>query len=239
MREGRDTTVRQRSGWLIPLGVFVVTAILSALLLVYYLAPPPAAFIEERPTPTARTDRVNLAIGDTAFAIPANYLEYRSARQGGTVREVALFAILPDFRGYSDWDSSLFAGNAADSPVVYMLIGEERYNISEAERLNRIYLGYVSDPKGQPGPFGLTAYTFRADSGYGGEDLFVGHLGKRIVVFRCDRGSLRVPSPSCLRDERIGHHLSVSYRFKRTQLSHWREIAVGVNRLIQSFKAKA
>ncbi|HEY4115959.1 MAG TPA: hypothetical protein VGM17_18020, partial [Rhizomicrobium sp.] len=107
--------------------------------------------------------------------------------------------------------------------------------LSESQRLQRIYLDYVVYPRGQPAPFGLTEYQFRDDSGYRGEDLFVGQIGKHVVVLRCDRKSAHVPSPSCLRDERLPQHLSLSYRFKRAQLSRWKEIAIGVDRLMHRF----
>ena len=58
--------------------------------------------------------------------------------------------------------------------VVYLLIRDENLNLSEADRLSRIYMAYVTNPRGVPGPFGLTQYTFREDSGYRREDLFVG-----------------------------------------------------------------
>src|ERR1700685_3938416 len=96
-------TVRQRSGWLIPVAVFVVTAALSALFLLYYLAPAPNSFIEEHPSPTARVDPIPLSVDGMKLVIPANYILYASARQGGARKEVALAAKLPDFHGYSDW----------------------------------------------------------------------------------------------------------------------------------------
>src|SRR6266446_164933 len=74
---------RRRSGWLIPLAVFFVTACLSALVLAYYFAPAPPG-------------------------------------------------------------------------------------------LERVYLSQIENPKGQPGPYGLRQYAFRADSGYHDQDLFVG-----------------------------------------------------------------
>ena len=46
--DNSDDGVRQRSGWLIPLGVFLVTFALSALFLLFYLAPTPPSFFEER-----------------------------------------------------------------------------------------------------------------------------------------------------------------------------------------------
>lgn len=231
-----DDTIRQHSGWLIPIGVFAVTALLSAMVLLFYLAPAPTSFIEEHPAPTSRTDPISLSVGSMAFTIPANYVLYKSARQGGIRRDIALFATLPDFRGYSDWRSQLFVGNAFDSTIVYLLIREEPLNITEAERLQRIYLNFVVDAAGKPGPFGLTEYTFRDDSGYHGEDLFVGGTSDNPVVLRCDRFSQQVRSPSCLRDMRLKHGVALSYRFKRAHLADWRAISDGVRALIQSFR---
>ncbi len=230
-----DDTVKQRSGWLIPLAVFVVTAVLSGLFLLFYLAPAPTSFIEEHQSPTSRTDPVHITVGGLSLNIPANYLLYAGARQGGERKQVDLFAIFPDFHGYSDWESQAFSGNAEDSPIIYMLIRDAPYNISEEERLKRIYLTYVADPLGKPGPFGLTEFAFRDDSGYRREDLFVGELQGHPVVMRCVRFSQEVPSPSCLRDVRLSKSVVLSYRFKRAHLVDWREIAVGTGNLAHSF----
>jgi hypothetical protein len=233
-----DGDVKQRSGWLIPVAVFIVTAGLSALFLLYYLVPAPTSFIEEHVAPTSRADRVSLTINGTKFSIPANYIMFARQRQGGTLKEAQLFTTFPDFEGYSDWHASSFSGNAADSAMIFLLLREEQFKISEADRLQRIYLTYVVDPAGKPGPFGLTQYVFRDDSGYHGEDLFVGQRNGKPAVLRCVRFSPQVPSPSCLRDVRIGSGVTLSYRFKRANLGHWEEIATGVDKLIASFRAK-
>jgi len=233
-----DDDVKQRSGWLIPIAVFIVTAGLSALFLLYYLVPAPTSFIEEHAAPTSRTDPVALTINGSKFSIPANYIMFARARQGGALKEVQLFTAFPDFSGYSDWHSSSFSGNAADSPVIFILLREEQFKISEAERLQRIYMTYVADPAGKPGPFGLTQYVFRDDSGYHGEDLFVGQQNGKPVVLRCVRFSPQVPSPSCLRDARATGGVTVSYRFKRANLGRWQEITQGVDKLVASFRVK-
>ena len=235
---GEDETVKQRSGWLIPITVFVVTAGLSALFLLYYLVPIPASFIEEHPAPTSRSDPVSLSIGSLKMTIPANYIIYARARQGGAQKQVELFTTFPDFKGYSDWYASDFTGNAPDSPAIFMLMRQDQFKITEAERLSRIYLGYVSHPAGTEGPFGLTQYTFRDDSGYRGEDLFVGQMDGQPIVLRCVRFSIQVPSPSCLRDMKLPHGVTLSYRFKRAHLGHWLDIAQGMKALMQSFGAK-
>jgi hypothetical protein len=235
-RDQVDETVKQRSGWLIPIAVFVVTAVLSAVILLLYLAPTPQSFLQEHPSPTSRADPIDLSVNGLSLKIPANFIIYSSARQGGPRKDVALFTTFPDFRGYSDWEASNFTSNAADSPVIYMLIREEVLDLSEEERLQRIYLTYVADPAAKPGPFGLTDYAFRDDSGYHGKDLFVGQGTTGPVVMLCDRFSQLVPNPSCLRDVRLKHGVALSYRFKRAHLANWHEIADGIGVLVQSFR---
>ncbi|MBI3678375.1 MAG: hypothetical protein HY243_17330 [Proteobacteria bacterium] len=231
-----DDTVKRHSGWLVPIAVFVVTAALSALFLLYYLAPAPTSFIEERPLPTDASDPVSLSVNGLDLTIPGNYIKFKSVRQGGARREIALFASFPDFHGYSGWDSGTFSNNSADSPLIEMLIRQESLHLGEADRLKRIYLNYVVDPKGEAGPFGLTQFTFRDDSGYRGEDLFVGQMNGKPIVMRCVRFSQNVANPSCLRDVRLTKGAALSYRFKRALLSRWQDIATGVETLAQSFR---
>jgi hypothetical protein len=149
-----------------------------------------------------------------------------------------MFALLPDLHGYAPAEASRFNDNAADSEVVYMLLREEKLNFSEADRLKRIYMNYVADPNGSEGPFGLTQFTFREDSGYHSDDLYVGETDQGPVVMRCVRFSQDVTSPSCLRDVPVAHGVTLAYRFKRAHLSHWREIAAGIDRLVKTFIAK-
>lgn len=217
-----DGTIRKRSGWLIPLGVFLVTAALSALVLLYYLAPTAPNFLEEQVAPTSRGDLIALRVHDLKLWIPANYLQFESARQGGTRKDLALFAILPDMAGWSNWEASNFAANTPDSPVVFLLIREEQLNLTEADRLSRIYTAYISNAQGTPGPFGLTQYAFREDSGYRNQDLFVGQTPAGPEILRCDR--------------HVAHAVALSYRFKREHLARWQEIGEGVDRLIATFE---
>lgn len=230
--------VKERSGWLIPLAVFVVTAALSALFLIYYLAPRPPSLSEERPSPTDAADIVEVSVGGAKFRIPANYMQFASARKGGKQTQVALHALLPDLHGYNRAEAEAFSRNTPDSEVVYLLIREERVNLSEADRFRRIYLAYVVDPQGQEGPFGLTQYTFRDDSGYRGEDLFVAEPAAGSMVLRCARFGPNSPNPSCLRDIPLGDGVALTYRFRRAHLAQWADIEDGVRRLVHSFEAR-
>lgn len=231
-----DETVRKRSGWWIPLGVFVVTFILSAMFLLLYLAPTAPSLFEEQVTPTSRSDIIRLQVNGHAFAVPANYLLYTSARQGGEHREIAMFALLPDMTGWSNWDAENFNSNTADSRVVFLTIHKERLGLSEADKLKRVYFDYVTDKSGAAGPHGLRQYTFRTDTGYHAEDLYVGDTERGPVVLRCVRPSHDVPSPGCLRETQLARGVSLTYRFKRAHLAEWREITANVEKLIASFE---
>lgn len=233
-----DDTVRRRSGWLIPLGVLAVITVLSGLFLLYYLAPTAPPLFSEQVSPTSSTDLAALEVGGRKFWIPSNYLPFESARRGGHKREVALFAVLPDLSGWSNWSSSSFSDNSPNSRVVYLTIRDKQVNLSEAERLKRIYMDSVTDPKGTPGPFGLTQYSFRGDSGYHIDDLFVGQSAKGPVVLLCNRVGPDVPSPNCSRDMPLGRGVGLSYRFKRSKLSHWQEIADAVDGLVVTFETQ-
>ena len=231
-----DGTIRKRSGWMIPLGVFLITFVLSALLLLYYLAPNAPNFLEEQVSPTARNDIVELRVHGLKLWIPANYLQHESSRRGGAQKDVSMFALLPDLAGWSGALAPSFLDNTAESSVVYLLIREERLNLTEADRLSRIYLAYVANAKGQPGPFGLTQYAFRDDTGYRSEDLFVGQTRSGPQLLRCARFTQQVPSPSCFRDTPIAHSVALSYRFKRAHLAKWREIGGAIANLVVKFK---
>ncbi len=231
-----DETIKKHSGWLIPLAVFVVTFALSAMFLLLYLAPSAPSLFEEQVVPTSRSDIISLSVHGRTFHIPANYLQYASARQGGERREIALFALVPGMSGWSNWNAQTFTGNAPDSPVIFLFIRNEKIGLTETDRFNRVYMGYFSTPHGEPGPYGLTQYRFRVDSGYKNEDLYVGETASGPMVLRCVRLGPQVPSPSCLRDMLIAPGVSLSYRFKRSHLPQWQEIGDGVDKLIASFR---
>jgi hypothetical protein len=231
-----DGTIRKHSGWLIPLAALVVLFVLSVFFLLYYLVPTPPPLFSEQVSPTSDIDPIAVRVGGLKLWVPANYTKFATARKGGPRREIALFALMPDLAGWSNWNASTFAEDGPTSRVVHMTIRADAINLSEADRLKRVYSTYFSRAKGAPAPFDLTRYTFREDSGYRAEDLYVGENNGAAVVMRCVRAAPDVPNPSCLRDMRVVSGVALSYRFKRQKLNHWREIAVGVDKLMADFE---
>ena len=229
---------KQRSGWLIPLAVFFVTACLSALVLAYYFAPAPPGLAQEQPAPTDASRAVGISLGSTRLRIPANYILLASARSGGAMNELALIAMLPDFQGYTLGAAQDLSTNAPDSRIINLMLKADQALLPEQERLERVYMTQVENPKGQVGPYGLRQYLFRADSGYHDQDLFVGAGPAGIMVLLCTKLASDIPSPGCLRDMPLGTGLALSYRFKRAHLSQWRIIDTRIRALMDAFVEK-
>jgi hypothetical protein len=230
----RPEEIHQHSAWLIPLAFLVVIAVLCGLFLLYDLRPG----MGPRNGRTADAAPVQLTVRGLKLTVPANYLDSREARSGGEQDMLTLSALLPDLRGYAPEDARLFTGNAPDSPVVHLQFKGDENDLDATERLARIYRPYLAAPEGVAGDFGLTRYSFRADSGYGRQDLFSGATGGRLLLFLCERADPNLPSPNCLVTGRpVGRNLSFSWRFKRAYLARWREIATGVDELLARFQA--
>jgi hypothetical protein len=231
---GEQAEIHQHSGWLIPLGLALVILALCGVFLLYDLRPGAGLF--RNVAPTADASAVRVSVRGVPFTVPGNYLDSRSSRRGGDLDVMGLSALLPDMRGYSAADASLFVSNAADSPVVHLILRGDTDSLSAADRLARIYMPYVTDPQGEQTEFGLARYTFRDGTGYERNDLYAGDSGKGQLLLLCERPAQDLPSPNCLAIDRpVAQGVTLSYRFKRAQLSGWRDIAQGVDRLVAGF----
>ncbi len=231
--KGDSEEIHRHSGWLIPAGFLLTIVALSGLFLGWYLRPGPKA----PAAPTGRSTMVQVTVRGTLFTIPANYMESSAARTGGEMDSLALWALFPSWRGYSEEDARLFTGNAPDSPVIRLSLRGDTSDLDQKARLERIYMPYMVDRKGAAGPFGLTQYNFEKNSGYERNDLFVGQSGKVLVLLLCERESADLPSPNCLAiDQTLAKNLSFSYRFKRAYLARWQEFSAGAETLIAKFK---
>lgn len=232
-----DGEFRKRSAWLFPLAVVSIVFLLSAGVLLFYFSPDGPDLFQEQVSPTSSQTIVTLSIQGQTFFIPANYLLYEHARKGGPQREVAMFARLPHLVGWSNWQAEDFADASADSKILYATLRADRNNLSEADRLKRVYGDYV-DRNPHPGPYDLVRYDYKSQAGYGDEDFYVGQTDRGPAIFRCVRQSQIVPAPNCLRDQYIARGVSLTWRFKRAQLAHWRRMDDALAHWVAALRTK-
>ncbi len=226
------TVIHRHSGWLIPLAFVLALVALSGLFLLWFLRPGP-----RYGAPGGNDVLVKISMQGLRLAVPANYISAASARGGGEQRMLALAALFPDMRGYSERDADLFAGNAPDSAVIHLLLRSDPNSLDAAERLGRVFMPTIADPKGEAGPFGLTHYILRPDSGYSRNDLFLGETPTGTLLFLCERAQPDLPSPNCVATARPPvKNLSFSWRFKRAFLSDWQRIAIAVDSLMAKLR---
>ena len=230
---------KRRSGWLIPVAVFFATACLSALVFAYYLVPDSGGFGVELPAPTDSTAPIALAIGQTRFQVPANYLPLASTREGGDTGRIAIAALLPDFVGHTSANAEAFVEMGPAARSVSIDLRGAPVPAPEAARMDRVYLVQTVDRAGTPGPYGLRQYAFRADSGYHNQDLLVGATDSGTVILLCTKPAPEVAAPSCMRDTALAPDLALSYRFRRAQLANWRTIEAGARALVTRFTVKS
>jgi hypothetical protein len=232
-----DDDVQEESTWRLPLLILITTIMLSGIVLYWYVGPTVDDIAGNTPSPSEARTPIGLTIGGVPFVIPENYTQYPRARRGGERDLVALYAMFPEFHGYVQRADDGFKRNSPASRVVHFQIESQPQPLTEAERLQMLYLPQVTDPNGIDGPHGLMAYDFAPGAPYPNETLFTGRLDDGgIAVLRCTNAYEGGPPPSCRRDMEIAGGLALSYRFQRAHLDKWRDIDAGVQILVESFR---
>lgn len=236
-RDGGSERFVRHSGWRPWIIGGLGIAGFGAIFLYWYLGPRPSDLLGVNPDATTSSAIVALTVQGEPFAIPANFTILPRTRGGGEQDEVRLFALLPDISPYSAATAAEFEDTGARSRVIYLFIKPTRTSLSEAMRLERIFLVQVSDRNGSVGPAGLVQYAFRPTSSYAGNDLFVGvdETGGP-AVFRCVQESEDNAAPDCFRDTEITPQVGLSYQFKRAHLEDWRRIDANVRARIRDFR---
>lgn len=229
--------VKEESPWRYPAIIIVLTLILSGGVAYYYFGPSLQDLSGDTPQASARETPIHMEISESRFVIPENFTQYPRARRGGPRDSISLYAVFPSFDPYLVRHDRHFFENDPENPIIYFEIHLARLPLTEAERVEQIYLERLSGEAGEELGFGLTQFAFADDSSYADEDLFLGEdENGQVVAIICTEVSSVVPSPNCRRGLELSDGLRLSYRFKRAHLDRWREINSGLVGLIDSFR---
>jgi hypothetical protein len=172
--------------------------------------------------------RLPVSIGATLFNVPAAAIRMNIQRHSGPQERVDLSFAFPSLEA-PDAPRHVSADTVEEAiqPIdrIFLSISAHHDTLAPDTRLRTIYPRYLEQAS-TPGPDGLTMRTFRDGTPYSNEDLFVANTP--ALNARCTRDA--TTPGMCLSERRIDG-ADLTFRFPRSWLAQWRDVANAMDRL--------
>ena len=212
-----------RSGHLLPIALATALGAGAVMLVAYLLWPTWSTSGSRGP------ERLPVSVGDTLFNVPNAAIRMKIQRHSGPQERVDLAFIYPSLEP-PEAPRHVSAGEVDQEmaqPIdrIFLSISAHHDSLAPDMRVRSIYPRYLEDTS-TPGPDGLTIRAFRAGSPYGGEDFYFAVTP--ALSARCSRDA---STPGmCLSERRIDG-ADLVFRFPRSWLAQWRDVATAMERL--------
>jgi hypothetical protein len=219
---------RERShGHMIPIVLGCAMAAGAIALVAYLMWPTWGADASSAPA------RLPVSIGSTLFNVPTEAIRMKIQRHSGPQERVDLSFSFPSLAP-AEAPKHLSADTVEEAvqPIdrIFLSIAAHHDTLAPDMRVRTIYPRYL-DQASTPGEDGLTMRAFRDGTPYGGEDLFFANTPN--ITARCTR---EAATPGmCLSERRIDG-ADLTFRFPRSWLSQWRDVADAMDRLTLQMK---
>ena len=219
---------RERShGHMIPIVLGCAVAAGAMALVAYLLWPTWGADASSAPA------RLPVSIGATLFNVPTEAIRMKIQRHSGPQERVDLSFGFPSLAP-AEAPKHLSADTVEEAvqPIdrIFLSIAAHHDTLAPDMRVRTIYPRYLEQAS-TPGEDGLTRRAFREGTPYGGEDLFFANTPN--ITARCTR---EAATPGmCLSERRIDG-ADLTFRFPRSWLSQWRDVADAMDRLMVQIK---
>lgn len=178
--------------------------------------------------PSKGPEQLPVSIGGTVFNVPAAAVRMKIQRHTGPQERVDLGFEFPSLT-VPDMPHHVGVEQIEEGPQpidhIFVSIAAHHDALSPEARLRTIYPRYL-DPSIVAIQDGLTMRSFRAGTPYDNEDLF--QTDQPALAARCTRDA-RTPG-MCLSERRI-EGADLTFRFPRSWLSHWQDVADAIERL--------
>lgn len=173
-------------------------------------------------------DKLPVSIGGTLFNLPTAAIRMKIQRHSGPQERIDLDFLYPSLEPpgapkHVTADTVEVAMQSIDR--IFLSIAAHHDALSPEQRTATIYPRYLDQAATQPED-GLTMRMFRAETPYGGEDLY--SAANPALTARCTRDA--ATPGMCLSERRIGG-ADLTFRFPRSWLSQWRDAAEAMDRL--------
>jgi len=210
-----------RSGHLIPIAVGGAVAASALALVAYLLWPTWNAGVSSKPA------RLPVSIGATLFNVPTAAIRMKIQRHSGPQERIDLDFDYPSLEP-PDAPKHVSADTVEEAiqPIdrIFLSIAAHHDTLAPDARIRTIYPRYLE--KVSTTDDGLTMRAFRDTTPYSNEDLFL--AGTPTLTARCTRDG-KTPG-MCLSERRIDG-ADLTFRFPRSWLAQWRDVANAMDRL--------
>lgn len=217
----RDTRKDPRSHMILIVTAAIIAA--GAIALVAYLLWPTWGTRS-----ASAPSRIPVSVGATLFNVPTAAIRRKIQRHSGPQERVDLSFLFPSLEA-PEAPRHMSADMVDDKvqPIdrIFLSISAHNNALAPDMRVRTIYPRYL-DQTAVPVDDGLAMRAFRDGSPYANEDLF--SAASPVLNTRCTRDGL---TPGmCLSEVRI-EGADLTFRFPRSWLSQWREVANAMSRL--------
>jgi hypothetical protein len=180
------------------------------------------------PDASSNPARLPVSIGTTLFNVPTNAVRMKIQRHSGPQERVDLSFMFPSLEA-PDAPKHVSAGTVEESvqPIdrIFLSIAAHHDSLAPDTRVRTIYPRYLEQAS-SPGQDGLTMRAFRDGTPYSNEDLFFANTPN--LSARCTRDA--TTPGMCLSERRIDG-ADLTFRFPRSWLAQWRDVANAMDRL--------
>lgn len=173
--------------------------------------------------------RLPVSIGRTLFNVPTAAIRMKIQRHSGPQERIDLSFNFPSLEP-PDAPKHVSADTVVEEAVqpidrIFLSIAAHHDTLAPDILVRTIYPRYL-DQASTPAEDGLTLRAFRDGTPYGGEDLFSADTPN--LTARCTRDG-KTPG-MCLSERRIDG-ADLTFRFPRSWLAQWRDVANAMDRL--------
>jgi len=214
---------------LVPIAIAGALAAVALTLVAYLLWPTWGT------DPARGPGRLPVQVGSTLFNVPTAAIRRKIQRHSGPQERVDLAFTFPALEP-PQAPKHVSADTVEEQPQpidrIFVSIAAHRDSLAPDMRVRTIYPRYL-DQASTPIEDGLTMHAFKEGSPYSGEDLFTS--GNPALTARCTRDA--ATPGMCLSERRI-EDADLTFRFPRSWLTQWRDVAGAMERLTAQMYGK-
>jgi hypothetical protein len=220
---------RNPRGHLLPIAIAAVLSAGAIALVAYLLWPTWGT------DPARGPARLPVSVGGTLFNVPTASIRRKIQRHSGPQERVDLAFTYPALEP-PEAPKHVSADTVEEQPQpidrIFVSIAAHRDSLAPDMRVRTIYPRYL-DQASTPVDDGLTMRAFKEGSPYNGEDMFF--ASNPQLSARCTRDA--ATPGMCLSERRI-EGADVTFRFPRSWLSQWRDVAGAMEKLTAQMYGK-